>query len=271
MNDLEKTLALNEKQRAFYNSEHPNKAGIASRIWSGFRNGLLSKFRDSYNVKTRVYDEHKIWLGDLTNKKVLDLGCLRGNALSFYMAEHAAQYIGIDLSEEAIQILQGRLEEKKYPNASTIAIDFLSPTFEEHNFDVIYAYGVLHHFENFDLLIKKLNEKLSEKGVIISYDPLETSPPIKFVRMLYRPFQLDKAWEWPFTKKVLAKLDQHFTIKEQRGILGSSKYGILINLLPLTKSYKNRVIKKLVEKDWKAATLKDVYPCMHTTMLLQKK
>ena len=84
---------------------------------------------------------------------------------------------------------------------------------------MIYAYGVLHHFENTKILIDKLNEKLTSNGRIISYDPLETSLPIKIIRTLYRPFQSDAAWEWPFTKKTFYQFQKAFTIIERRGLL----------------------------------------------------
>ena len=50
--------------------------------------------------------------GFISDKKILDLGCLRGNYLSLYMAENAKQYIGIDLSDVAITSLQKRIENK---------------------------------------------------------------------------------------------------------------------------------------------------------------
>jgi hypothetical protein len=120
-------------------------------------------------------------------------------------------------------------------------------------------------------LIAKLQEKLNPNGIIISYDPLETSFPIKVLRAIYRPFQSDKDWEWPFTKSVLNKINNNFKIEEIRGVLGKSKYGVLMNLLPLNDTYKSRVIAKMVEKDWNITQLKDIYTCMHTTMLLRKK
>ena len=270
MKSTEEILEINKKQKEFYNTDGNSKKNFASSLWSNFRNGALSDFRKKFDIKDRVYDEHKIWLGDLSDKKILDLGCLRGNALSLYMAENAKQYIGIDLSDVAIASLQKNIEKRNCPNAKAIAIDFLSPEFDEKDFDIVYAYGVLHHFENFDLLISKLQEKLAPNGVIVSYDPLETSFPIKVLRMIYRPFQTDKDWEWPFTKSVLDKINHSFKIEEIRGVLGKSKYGILLNLLPLNAAYKSRVIAKMVEQDWNITRLKDIYPCMHTTMLLRK-
>lgn len=269
--NLSKVLETNERQKDFYNSTEKKKKNLPSQMWSFVRNGILSDYRKNYDLKDRVYEEHKIWLGDLKDKKVLDLGCLRGNALSLYLAQNARQYIGIDLSDKAIDQLQKKIEQVPCNNAKAIAVDFLSPEFVEKDFDIIYAYGVLHHFEDFDLLMSKLNEKLAKDGIIISYDPLQTSLPIKIARSLYRPFQSDKDWEWPFSKKTLQKLDSSFNILEKRGILGKSKYGIPLNFLPLGKGFKKQKIDKMIEKDWNAKSWNEIHSCMHLTLKLQKK
>jgi 2-polyprenyl-3-methyl-5-hydroxy-6-metoxy-1,4-benzoquinol methylase len=267
----EKVLETNKRQKEFYNSTSSNRKNFASKIWSKFRNGLLSNYRNQFDLKDKVYEEHKEWLGDLSTKKVLDLGCLRGNALSLYMAKNAKEYIGIDLSDVAIALLNKKIEKQDCNNAKGLAVDFLSDEFHQDNFDLIYAYGVLHHFEDFDLLIKTLNLKLATNGTIISYDPLETSLPIKILRSIYRPFQSDKDWEWPFKKSTLKKINSNFIIEEKRGILGKSKYGIILNLLPLNQEYKTRVINKMILKDWNSTSWKSTHSCMHLTMLLKKK
>ena len=264
--DVEKILETNKRQKDFYNSSGSAKKNLPTRIWSKLRNGVLSDFRKQFDIKDRVYDQHREWLGDLSEKKVLDLGCLRGNALSIYMAKNAREYIGIDLSDVAISDLNKKLSKENCESAKAVAIDFLSPEFEETNFDVIYAYGVLHHFEDFNILITKLKEKLNTGGVVISYDPLETSLPIRALRTMYRPFQSDKDWEWPFSKTTLKKINANFEIMEKHGILGKSKYGIPLNFLPISKSYKSRLINKQIESDWNLKSLEDAYSCMHITM-----
>lgn len=269
--DVSKVLETNKRQKEFYNSTDKKKKNLPTRIWSFLRNGLLSDYRKNFDLKDRVYDEHIIWFGNLEDKKVLDLGCLRGNALSLYLAENAKQYIGIDLSNNAIDDLQKKIDNADCKNAKAIAVDFLSPEFVEKDFDLIYAYGVLHHFEDFDILVNKLNEKLAEGGIIISYDPLQTSLPIKILRSLYRPFQSDKDWEWPFSKQTLKKLDSSFNILEKRGILGKSKYGIPLNFLPLSNGYKTKKVSKMIEQDWNVNSWKGIHSCMHLTLKLQKK
>lgn len=266
--ELSKTLHVNKKQAEFYNTKKKN---FPTRVWSNIREKTLKGIRRDLHILQDSYDLHKIWFGDLRNKKVLDLGCFAGNYHSLYLAENSKTYIGLDLSQVGIDRLNKKLEH--IPSAKGIVNDFLSDAFEEKDFDLIYAYGVLHHFENVDLLISKLNEKLAKNGRIISYDPLQTSTPIWLIRKLYRPFQSDAEWEWPFTRKTLRKFDQNFDILEKRGVLGYAKWYFIINFIPLSKSTKLRIGKSLHLKDWENsnASMSHLFSCMQFTMLMSKR
>lgn len=272
MKTKEDLLEINKEQKAFYNNEEKySKANFFTTAWRNFRNGPLNAYQKTYNLRQRMYDMHKTWMGDLSDKKVLDLGCLRGNALSLYLAEQAKQYVGIDLSDVATADLQRKIDERNYSNASAIAVDFLSDDFKETDFDIIYAFGVLHHFENFDVLMKRLKEKLKPGGEVISFDPLETSAPVKILRKMYRPFQQDKDWEWPFSEKTFSHIQQYFKIEELRGVLGKSKYGLLLHLMPLGKRFKAQKINAMIQSDWRAQAPEDVLNCMQVTMKLKVK
>lgn len=268
MKNTEAILETNKKQKEFYNDIKQN---FFTKRWAKVRNGILNKIRKNIGVHDQAYDLHRQWFGDLSDKKVLDLGCFSGNNLSFEIASKSKQYLGIDLSDVAIAKLNQRL--KDIPSANAIAIDFLSDEFQEKDYDLIYAYGVLHHFENTDVLIKRLKEKLSPNGIIISYDPLETSIPIKILRTIYRPFQSDAAWEWPFTKKTFYKYNSAFNIIERRGILGKSKYVALFNLLPLSQEKKTKIGQQWHNHDWEQSRVSDkvLFSCMHLTMLMKNK
>lgn len=268
MKTKEEIIEINIKQKEFYNH---TKKNIPTKIWFYLRERTLKKIRKDIGVLNQSYDLHKVWFGDLKDKKVLDLGCFAGNHWSPYLAENSKRYVGLDLSDIAIERLSKKIEN--FPNAEAIAADFLSDNFVEKDFDIIYAYGVLHHFQNLDVLIAKLDEKLASKGVIISYDPLETSLPIKFIRVLYRPFQSDKEWEWPFTKKTYFKFAKTFNILERRGLLGKSKWYFLINLMPFSDEKKQIIGKKWHQDDWNLSSTSDthLFKCMHLTMLMEKK
>lgn len=265
---MEEMKNMTSKQKAFYENKEKNSI---TRIWYYFRNKTLNAFRKNIGLEKEIYDLHVHWLGDLKDQKVLDLGCFEGNSLSSYMAINAKVYVGIDLSEKAVEKLDRRLKE--IPNAKVYAMDFLSSEFNEKDFDLIYAYGVLHHFKDTDEIIKKLKQKLKADGKIISYDPLKTSFPVRLARALYRPFQTDKDWEWPFSRKIYYKYDREFYILDRRAILGKTKWLFLVNLIPLKKDKKKAISRKWHEMDWSLSKKHDthMFKCMHLTMLLQNK
>ena len=268
MKTTEAILEINKKQKEFYNNIKQN---FFTKIWANLRNGLLNKIRKNIGIQDQAYLLHKEWFGDLSGKKVLDLGCFTGNYWSYYLAEHSKQYLGIDLSDVAIQKLKEKI--KFLPNAKAEAVDFLSYDFAEKEFDLIYAYGVLHHFNSTSVLIDKLNEKLATNGTIISYDPLETSLPIKIIRTIYRPFQSDAGWEWPLTKKTFYQFRSAFNIIERRGVLGKSKWVAFLDILPISENKKKIIGQKWHKQDWDESLTSDsaMFSCMHLTMLMQKK
>lgn len=231
----------------------------------------MKDIRKELGILEQSYALHKQWLGPLEDKRVLDLGCYAGNALSLYLAQHAKAYVGIDLSDKGIGILKKKIQH--IPTAKAHAVDFFSDSFQENDFDIIYAYGVLHHFKNVDALIERLEEKLTAGGIIISYDPLKTSLPVWVLRTLYRPFQSDAAWEFPFGRKTLRKLERAFTIKERRAVLGTAKWYFLVQLLPISKEKKQRWGRNAHQKDWErsATSSKHLLTCMQLNLLLQKK
>lgn len=262
------TIETNIRQAKFYDNKKKN---FATKIWFSIRNGMLHKLRKRIGVEQQIHQLHLAWLGDLSYKKVLDLGCYAGNPLSMHLALNSKEYVAIDLSEKGIAHLRNRI--KDIPQASAHAIDFLSEEFKEKDFDLIYAYGVLHHFKDVELLISRLKEKLSANGIVISNDPLQTSLPVKIIRAIYRPFQSDKDWEWPFTKKVYYQFEKAFEIKERRAMLGKAKWFIIVNFIPMSGNKKTKIAKKWHRSDWEKSAIDDNYmfSCMHLTMFMQKK
>jgi SAM-dependent methyltransferase len=162
---------------------------------------------------------------------------------------------------------------KDIPSANAVAIDFLSEEFKERDFDLVYAYGVLHHFPNMEILLHRLNEIMATNATLISYDPLQTSLPVKIVRTLYRPFQSDADWEWPFTKKTVQQIRHAFNVTETRGILGKSKWVFLVNFLPISEEKKKNLGQKWHNQDWEKSANSDkiLFSCMHLTMFMKKK
>src|SRR5690606_21494358 len=105
--------------------------------------------------------------------------------------------------------------------------DFLSDEFTEGDFDLVYARAVFHHFKHFHAFLEKLRSCMAPGGRVISLDdPLETWLPMKVLRKIYRPFQTDADWEYPFTRQSLQTIQRYFEIEKVQGTYGLSKWAI---------------------------------------------
>ena len=119
---------------------------IIGKTWAKLRSGY-GTIVNSLGEFEMWSSLHWSWMGDLSDKKVLDLGCHAGNQLSLDLAKKSKYYVGLDLSESATAELQKKINDAGIENAITIAADFLSEDFTERDFDVVYAQSVFHHFK----------------------------------------------------------------------------------------------------------------------------
>ena len=236
----EKMIHLNLKQKSFYESRfdargqvNKKEANQITNLWTYIRR-KQQKFRHAFNIQNSTLDLHKSWVEsiDQGTLNILDLGCFSGNALSFWLAEKAKYYLGVDLSEKAINELRTKIKELNLNQADAVAMDFLDNDFEAGSFDLVYAYSVLHHFQFFETVLKEIHRILKPGGHVISFDPLNTSILIRLARAFYKPFQSDYEWEFPFKNKTFKIIEQYFQLVEVRGSMGIAKYAFPISLLP---------------------------------------
>jgi ubiquinone/menaquinone biosynthesis C-methylase UbiE len=188
--------------------------------------------RKLLGVDEQLYALHRKWMQNLKGSHVLDLGCFAGNHLSLWIAENCAEYTGIDLSEQAIAALNAKLRERQLTHAHAYMQDFLANSYPDDHFDLVYAFSVLHHFKDMDTMLAELHRVLKPGGIIISFDPLMTEPLNRLARLLYRPLQADRDWEWPFTFKMFHLIQKYFEILDMQGLMGMVKLGFPFQLIP---------------------------------------
>ncbi len=277
MNDeqtRESMLTVNERQKQFYEthgeSDKKARKGLATRIWAKARRRCMQDYRRDIGLKQAVRDFQLNALGDLTGKRVLDLGCNDGNSMSVHLAKTSSSYLGVDLSESAIELLNDRIAD--IPNATGKAVDFLSSDFKPQPFDVIYAHSVMHHFEHFDAFLAILRSHLVPGGMVVTFDPLETAATLKLIRFLYRPFQEDADWEWPFRKSTFSTIEKHFHIDAIQGFLGRAKWPIFLTPIPGTRQLVKRLGVAASKYDYSHATDKNraLWSCIQVAMKLSR-
>lgn len=103
-------------------------------------------------------------LPDLTEKRVLDLGCGSGNNCMKAVELGASYVVGIDVSKNMINLAkQVNLDEK---------IHFMNLPMEEiaslnQKFDVVTSSLAFHYVEDYDKLVKDIYGLLNENGQLI--------------------------------------------------------------------------------------------------------
>jgi 2-polyprenyl-3-methyl-5-hydroxy-6-metoxy-1,4-benzoquinol methylase len=99
-----------------------------------------------------------LWNG----KRVLEIGCGIGSDAEEF-AKHGAEYVGVDISHESVTLSQQRFElagldgEFRVRDASQLLTDL-------GKFDLVYSYGVIHHFPGIDQIVKNVHDVLVPGG-----------------------------------------------------------------------------------------------------------
>ena len=272
--ETQRMLQVNTGQKDFYDlrMENIHAGDFASRVWRKARE-QMREFRSSLQIDALIRQREWQWLSDISGKRVLDLGCYEGNSLTLDIASRCAYYLGIDLSSKAVSELNKKLAALNLHHAQARAIDFLASDFPDEPFDLIYAHGVVHHFQHFQPFLQLLRKRLTRNGRVITFDPMQTSLPIWLSRQLYRPFQIDAGWEWPLSRQRFREIEQYFHIEAIQGILGYAKWAIPLTMLPCGRNLGLRIGARLHEWDKEAAVRQGdgLWRCMSAALCLRRR
>lgn len=264
-------LEINIEQKKYYEVASGGKTHAVNssftNLWRRLRARAFGVFTHT-NCAESINDLHRRWIGDVSDLKVLDLGCGSGNPLSVELAGRAKEYVAIDLSESRIDALREQVGH--LPNARLYATDFLSDDFQETDFNVVYALAVFHHFKHLDEFLEAVEAKLAPRGRIVTYDPVQIWWPIVLLRRLFRPFQTDAAWEHPFNRNSLAQIESRFDVLAVQGVLGKSKWASVVGLL--SPALGSRFAQQWHDDDLRnKKDTASIESCLHTSFHLRKK
>jgi SAM-dependent methyltransferase len=222
MKTTDEMVRLNREQAKFYDSiqsaeaekghggyAENESANFFTRFWASLRYRQQAAVKEA-GVEAEMKAAHARWVASKQGGDFLELGCFSGSPSTFQLAEAAGTYLGVELSPLAVEALNQKFTDRGLGHkARAQALDFLTMS-EERKFDLIYAHGVLHHFENPVPLFRKLAALTKPGGVLLFVDPSAVNPMYRLIRTLYRPFQSDAAWEWPFRRLTVDALEQSF-------------------------------------------------------------
>jgi len=102
------------------------------------------------------------------NKRVLDLGCGCGYG-SYYTARNRANIVvGIDKSTEAIEFSKRRYSAN---NLAFLLADVSSLPFSSAAFDVILAFELIEHVQDYKAMLTEVKRVLASSGVLVVSTP----------------------------------------------------------------------------------------------------
>lgn len=149
-----------------------------------------------------------------SSMRILEVGCGPGY-LSLELARTGYNVTGIDISSECIKIARHFAEKDPWKSErgqlNYVQGDFFSSTeLAPGNFEVVVFLGTLHHFRDQNRVMSRVQELLSENGIIIVHEPTRdrvTEGNVLFTHMLQLILSLGGGF---YKKKDIPKdIDEH--------------------------------------------------------------
>jgi ubiquinone/menaquinone biosynthesis C-methylase UbiE len=176
----------------------------------------IGYYFDLINTPDRkIYALHKFALdrlGDVSGKKILDLGCGYG-ALSCYLAKRGAHVTAVDISEESLAISRAWFEKNGVSDRVVTrcgAVEELE--WDPNTYDAVVGSFILHHLD-LARTMPSVRRLLKKDGHGVFVENNAANPVLMFFRNNVLPrFNLRKgsADEYPFDQKRFSQVRAEF-------------------------------------------------------------
>lgn len=93
----------------------------------------------------------------------MDYGCGTG-LVTFELAPHLKQVLGVDSAEEMLKVINQKCEEQQISNVNTYLADLTSEKLPEQTFDLIFSSMTFHHVKDVLHLMKQCFQHLNAGG-----------------------------------------------------------------------------------------------------------
>ena len=140
----------------------------------------LTKF-DNYYMDYYPYLRNYLPVENMTGKKVLEVGLGYGT-VGQYIASHGADYHGLDISQNAVDMTNHRLRQNRLEGQAIVG-SVLNSNFPDNYFDYVISIGCFHHTGNMQKCIDETYRMLKPGGQAII--------------MVYNKFSLRQWAKWP--------------------------------------------------------------------------
>lgn len=190
-------------------------------------------------------------MGDLTGKKLLDIGSGGGES-AVWFAMHGADVMATDLSPGMCDVVKkvathyGTSLESSVCNAEDLS------QFPDNSFDVIFCANVLHHVD-IDKCLGECARVLKSGGQMCSWDPVAHNPVINIYRGMAMEVRTED--EHPIRMQDLEIWEKHFGKVDKEFFWLSSlvlflKFYLVDKIDPNEDRYWKRILTHEKENNW---------------------
>ena len=177
--------------------------------------GKVLNSKEGYNLYSSAYEKNTAYLnsfeknivlefmGNLTGKKALDLGCGTGRLVKD-LINSGAEVVGIDISDEMIKIMKN-----KFPKVESLLADSENLPFEDNSFDFVIASFFIVHLKNLTKTFDEIYRVLKDGGKFVLTNinqrkapklDIDSGKKIVIQSYYHRPEDVIKALENSFFK-----------------------------------------------------------------------
>lgn len=209
---------------------------------------------DEENLKALAKKRLKIINNIKPAGKILDLG----SAMGFFLKEaslNGYETEGIEISEYAANYCVNNL------NLNVHNISLLDFEYKEKEYDIITAWYVLEHIDDFDKLLKKILFSLKDDGILALSMPNGNGISGRYNKNYFNKVPLDHAFET--NPKALDNFLKRYSLKIAHLENQSIYYGRFCDIFNLQFLKENKTSKKLYEFFSKKYNLGDTFECVY--------
>lgn len=187
-------------------------------------------------------------LGNITGKRLLDVGCGLGEA-SVYFAMIGADVTASDLSPGMLNATCRLASANNVTVTPHIAAAEDLGLSADALFDIIYAGNLLHHVD-IDQTLARIKSHLAPGGVVVTWDPLAYNPVINVYRKMATDVRTPD--EHPLKWSDIKLFQKHFEVVETRYFwLSTLIIFLIMALLQRRNPNKERFWKVVVQEGGK--------------------
>ncbi len=136
----------------------------------------------TYGAVVENYNRMMSMVGNIKNKRMLDLGCGNGWAAINY-ARKGAHVIGIDVSYESLKMALDTCRNKRLNKNVYFVVGSAETMPFKGKFDFIIGISILHHLCLNDA-VRSVKASLKDGGVAYFMEPLTHNPLIRLYRIM---------------------------------------------------------------------------------------